>query len=301
MSVIPNTAVTRSGSSPSGVTSSGPRSGQVPTARTTVGTARATAPARPSGHQRRDGSRPSGNSSTRNTTPMTMPGTKAQLATQLASSPPGSDSRRVVSPRARGAYCSATLRAPSTKPSASSSQASRWRRSRTTIRAPMGARTSASMMPMAWWLAIRSTRFRPLKAARERAATARRTASRHRPQASRVTAGCGATSRAAAATLPPRARAVVAGKSRPSPSRHHYGPRPAPQATRRTMAAVIQQAHSHSGGVDDGGDCTSRRTVATTWSRGTLVSTSNPAPPRSSGSTVCCRARTRATSSGCLP
>ena len=49
----------------------------------------------------------------------------------------------------------------------------------------------------------------------------------HRPQASRVTAGCGATSRAAAAILAPRARAVVAGKSRPSPSRHHYGPRAA--------------------------------------------------------------------------
>jgi transposase len=56
----------------------------------------------------------------------------------------------------------------------------------------------------------------------------------------------------------------------------------------------------HCGSVADG-DWTSRRTVATTWSRGALVSTSSPAPARSSGSTVCCRARTRATSSGCLP
>src|SRR5918995_7290083 len=81
--VIPNTVVTSSGSSPFWGTSPGPRSGQVRTARTTVGTAMARAPARPSGHQRRVGSRPSGNRSGRNTTPMTMPGTKAQLASQL--------------------------------------------------------------------------------------------------------------------------------------------------------------------------------------------------------------------------
>jgi hypothetical protein len=233
--VIPNTARTSSGSSPSGVTSAGPRSGQVPTARRVVGTVRARAPARPSGHQRRDGSRPSGNSSTRNTTPMTMPGTKAQLATQLASSPPGSDSRREVSPRARGAYCSATLRAPSTRPSTSSSQASRWRRSPTTIRAPMGARTSASMMPMAWWSAISPRRLSPLTAARERAVAASRTDRRHRAQASRVTADRGATSRCSLAT---RSLSLVscrvAGKSRRPASRHRYGGRSDPARLRRS-------------------------------------------------------------------
>jgi hypothetical protein len=61
------TVVTSSGSSPTGVISAGPRNGQVPTARTTVGTTAARAPPRPTGHQRRDGIRPSGNSSTRNT------------------------------------------------------------------------------------------------------------------------------------------------------------------------------------------------------------------------------------------
>ncbi len=42
-----------------------------------------------------------------------------------------------------------------------------------------------------------------------------------------------------------------------------------------------------SSGVDD--YCTSRRMAPTTWSRGVLVSTSSPAPRRSSGSTVCCK------------
>src|SRR6266545_4400546 len=197
----PNIASTRGGTSPSSVTSNGPRSGQYPTARMTVGTTRFTAPAQPSGHQRRDGRRPSGNSRIRNTTPTTMPGTMVQLANQLATSPPGSDSCREVRPRASGAYCAAKLNTARETPPTRNSQASRWRRSPTTISAPTSGRTSASRMPMAWWFSTSSTGDSPLKVASAMLATARVTDRRHSAQASQVTAGRRARCWAAVVTV----------------------------------------------------------------------------------------------------
>src|SRR5512132_1149887 len=151
-----------------------------------------------------------------------MPGTLVQLASQLARSPPGSDRCREVRPRARGAYWEVKLKTARKRLSTRSSQASRWRRSRTTIRAPTSDRTSASRMPMAWWLATSSIRFSPLNRASATAARASATDTTHSAQASRVAAG--RVAGAASVTVAPP-RCVVAVECRPSPSRHHYGRR----------------------------------------------------------------------------
>ena len=111
---------------------------------TAAGTTVAAAISQATGRQRRDGSRPSGNSRKTKVMVMAMPGRLVQEASQLARPTPGRDSAT-----ARGAYCWVKLKTPRSSAATLISQPMGLRGWRLAISAPRTARPIAVTMPMA--------------------------------------------------------------------------------------------------------------------------------------------------------
>jgi hypothetical protein len=148
------------------VASSGPRSGQARTAITAAGTTAAAAEAQATGRQRRDGSRPSGNSWRPLVMVMAIPGRLVQVASQLERPTSGSPLAA-----ASGAYCWLKLYTPSSRAATLISHPRGFRGFRLAIIAPRTATPIAVTIPMAWWLATSSAGPSPFRAASGTAAT----------------------------------------------------------------------------------------------------------------------------------